>query len=237
MARTAAIALCAALALSGCAGATSGGTTATSIGSTTETSTAPVALWIGDSYTAGAGATSSATGEALATSAALGWQTDMDAEGGTGFVAAGHAASPSNAPLPDRLAADAARFPDPNIVLIDAGRNDLGHPLAKFRRAVRSSFRMLARDEPSAAVVVIAPYLMRSKPGDYLALRRFLGQQARRHGWAFVDPLAEGWINKTSARLVVSDGVHPNQAGYDYIVAHLAPAIEKALAAAHEKVS
>ena len=54
---------------------------------------------------------------------------------------------------------------------------------------------------------------------------------------AFFDPIAEGWINRASAKLVVSDRIHPNQQGYDYIVAHLAPAIKKALKAAHEHVS
>lgn len=196
----------------------------------------PVALWIGDSYTAGAGATTSATGEALATSAALGWQTDMDAEGATGFVARGRKQSRSNKPLPDRVAADAASFPDASVVLIDAGRNDVGHPQTKIRRAVVSSFDAVAKGFPRSAVVVIAPYLMKSKRDDFLAIRRLLRREARIHRWAFVDPIAEGWINRASSKLVVSDGIHPNQAGYDYIVAHLAPAIKKALRAAHEHV-
>jgi len=200
----------------------------------------PEALWIGDAYTAGAGAISSATGEAFATSAALGWQTAMDAEGATGFVARGRQQSPTNRPVPARIAADAARFPNADVVVIDAGRNDSGYPQAKIHRAVVSTFKAVARDFPYQAVVVIAPFVMGPKldraRNDYLAIRRLLRRQARKHGWAFVDPIAEGWVNRTSGRLSTSDGIFPTQRGYDYIVAHLAPAITKALEAAHEQV-
>jgi hypothetical protein len=102
---------------------------------------------------------------------------------------------------------------------------------------VVSYFGSLAKAFPSSAVVVIAPYLMTSRPMDFVTLRHLLSRQAKRRGWAFVDPLAEGWIGATSAKLVAADGVHPDQAGHDYIAAHLAPAIEKALTAAHETVS
>jgi lysophospholipase L1-like esterase len=198
----------------------------------------PVSLWIGDSYTLGAGATSSATGEALATSAALGWQTDLDAEGATGFVASGHAANPSWKPIPDRLRHDAVTFspPPPSVVVLDAGRNDRGVPRGELHRAVLKSFRLLAKGFPSSAIVVIAPFVMNSKPTSYLGLRQLLRREAKRRGWAFVDPIAERWINRASAKLMVSDHIHPNQQGYDYIVAHLAPAIERALRAAHEHV-
>lgn len=198
----------------------------------------PVSLWIGDSYTIGAGATTSATGEALATSAALGWQTDMDAEGSTGFVTSGRKENPSYRSIPKRLKHDAVQFspPPPSVVVLDAGRNDRGVPQKAVDRAVRKSFRLLAKSFPSSAIVVIAPFVMRSKPTDYLALRHLLRQQARKYGFAFVDPIAERWINRASAKLMVSDHIHPNQQGYDYIVGHLAPAIQKALSAAHEQV-
>jgi hypothetical protein len=87
------------------------------------------------------------------------------------------------------------------VVVIDSGRNDRGQT-AKVRRAAVATFRAVARVFPSSAVVVIAPFLMRSKPTDYLLIRSFLERQAEHRGWAFVDPIAEGWINRTSAKLV-----------------------------------
>jgi lysophospholipase L1-like esterase len=227
--------------LAGCAAVVAVGphfSSASSTATQTDTSTLPISLWIGDSYTAGAGASSGRYGEAIATSVELGWQTDLDAEGGTGFVAAGPRRRHHRVtePVPLRLAGDAASFPGVAVVVIDAGRNDRGHPEAAIHRAVVSSFKTIAKDFPNAAVVVIAPFLMRSKPGDYLAIRRLERQQARKYRWAFVDPIAEGWIDRTSARLVKRDGIHPNQRGYDYLVAHLTPSIERALAKAHEVV-
>ena len=138
--------------------------------------------------------------------------------------------------MPARIAADAAAFPGVDAVVIDAGRNDVGPPEAKIRHAVASSFKAIAKRFPNSAVVVIAPYRLTSKPGDFLAMRSLLRQLARRRGWAFVDPIAEGWINRTSARLVKGDGSLPGLRGYDYVVAHLAPAIESALSRAHAKV-
>lgn len=203
-----------------------------------DTSPLPISLWIGDSYTAGAGARTGRYGEAIATSVYLGWQTDLDAEGGTGFVARPKGRHHRHdKPVPARLAADAVSFPGVDVVVIDAGRNDVGHRPAVIHRAIVSSFRRVARDFPASAVVVIAPYLMRSKPGDFLAIRRLERQLAKKYRWAFVDPIAAGWINRHSANLVRPDGIHPNQKGYDYIVAHLTPAIEQALAAAHEVVT
>jgi acyl-CoA thioesterase-1 len=198
----------------------------------------PVSLWIGDSYTIGAGATTSATGEALATSEALGWQTDMDAEGATGFVTSGRRTNPAYRTIPKRLKQDAVRFspPPPSVVVLDAGRNDRGARPKQLRRAVLKSFKLLAKGFPLSAVVVIAPFVMNSKPTDYLALRHLLRKQARKYHFAFVDPIAEGWIDRASAKLMVSDRIHPNQAGYDYIVGRLAPAIAKALGATHQHV-
>jgi hypothetical protein len=200
----------------------------------------PVSLWIGDGYTIGAGATTSATGEALATSGILRWQTDLDAETATGFVRTGRAENPTWRAIPERLRRDVVRFspPPPAVVILDAGRNDLRVPARVLNRAVRQSFRLLDKGFPVSAVVVIAPYVMTSRPTSYLALRRLERQLARKYGFAFVDPIAQRWINEDSAKLLKRGvrGIYPNQLGYDYIVAHLAPAITKALAAAHQHV-
>jgi hypothetical protein len=197
--------------------------------------TQPIALWIGDSFTAGP-ANAGAIGEAQATDITLGWATDLDTQAGTGFVARGPRKRPRGQPVPERIAADAGAFPGVDAVVIDAGRNDAGQPEAKIRHAVASSFKAITMDFPNSAVVVIAPYRLTSKPNDYLAMRRLLRQQARRRGWGFVDPIAEAWINRASARLVKGDGTLPGLRGYNYVVAHLAPAIESALARTDEKV-
>jgi GDSL-like Lipase/Acylhydrolase family len=194
----------------------------------------PNVFWIGDSYTYGAGiSTPWIQGEALLTSYTLGWSPEVDAEGGTGFLADGHAADPQFAPLSAhaRLSWDAqfAASRHINIVVIDAGRNDLSFPEATLRQAVVSYFRAVSRDFPNVKVVLIAPWEMKSKPTDYLMLRHLEASWAQHFGWAFIDPIDEGWVNQKSAALVCSDGVHPNVDGYDYIARHLAHAMLRAL--------
>jgi hypothetical protein len=185
----------------------------------------PTALWVGDSYTMGAGSMQPRVyAEAHQVSRLFGWHMELDAMGGTGFVAS----SQYGPPIPDRLDADEALRPVPSYVVIDGGRNDHGTASAESL-AVTSYFNAVAQAFPKARVVVIAPFVMRSRPADYSFTRQLLGAQAERHGWAFVDPLAEGWIGKRSAPLVAPDGVHPDSAGYTYIVDHLAPVMAKAL--------
>lgn len=188
----------------------------------------PSALWVGDSYTMGAGATNPRIyAEAKLVSRALGWHLELDAAGGTGFVAA----SGYGPPIPARLPNDKARYA-PAFVVIDGGRNDHASTSAETQ-AVTAYFDAVARDFPEAHVIVITPFLMRSQPSDYSATRSILEAQARSHSWQCIDPLSAGWINSESAALVAADGVHPDDAGYAYLAGHLAPLFVEAIARYH----
>jgi len=185
----------------------------------------PSALWVGDSYTMGVGAAKPwISGESYAVSRALGWKLTLDAAGGTGFVAP----SRYGPPFWKRLPSDVARIRHPDFVVIDGGRNDHGDSTTE-RRAVSSYFNAVARDFPGSRVLVIAPWIMRSHSGDYSATRAILAEQAASHGWAYIDPLAMGWIGPVTAGLVCADGVHPSSAGYAYAEQYLVPAIAAAL--------
>jgi hypothetical protein len=185
----------------------------------------PTALWVGDSYTEGAGSTRPpVTGEAFRVSRVLDWKVHLDAIGGTGFVAS----SSYGPPIPTRLVSDKGRFEHPNYIVIDGGRNDHGSESVEAH-AVKDYFDAIARDYPAARVIVIAPWLMTSKPTAYAATRCLVENQAIGHGWTYVDPLALGWVDSKSAALVASDGVHPNDAGYSYLASHLVYAMVRAL--------
>jgi hypothetical protein len=152
------------------------------------------------------------------------WKVHLDAIGGTGFVAS----STYGPAIPTRLASDKERFEHPNYVVIDGGRNDHGSATIETQ-AVNAYFDAIARDYPAARVIVIAPWLMGSEPTDYAATRCLVETEAMEHGWTYVDPLALGWVNSTSAALVARDGVHPNDAGYAYLASHLVRALVRAL--------
>jgi lysophospholipase L1-like esterase len=188
----------------------------------------PVALWIGDSYPDGTGATR-ATGEAALTATGLGWQYVLDAEGFTGFVNDGHSDAKTNQPVPARLAADKANHPEVSVVVIDAGRND-GNGLTTVQHlhsVVTAYFAAVQKDYPATPVIVIAPYFMTSLPGDDADFRKWESGQATGRHWSFIDPLGEGWIGDASAKLVAPDNIHPTPDGHKYIASHLTADIKK----------
>ena len=111
---------------------------------------------------------------------------------------------------------------EPDVVVIYEGDNDLsdGLPQSEILSSAQALFADIAQRLPDAKVVVLAP-----KPSlarQHLAeecrlLSDALGQEARRHEFAFVDfwdgmHLADGTLN---ADLFVGDGLHLNREGYD----------------------
>jgi lysophospholipase L1-like esterase len=186
----------------------------------------PVALWIGDSFTAGFGALSPAEAQSCLTSELMGWSCVLDAQGGTGFVADGSTNSPTFEPLIGRFP-DSVRV-DPDVVVIDSGRNDGNTPPAQVERAASAYFDKVRARWPQARLVIIAPYLMlgATSPvgGDFTS---FLAEQAAEHDATLVDPIADGWIPAEPVH-VSPDGVHPSPEGHAYIAENLARAFRAA---------
>lgn len=187
--------------------------------------TQKAALWIGDSYTAGTGADEPDTSEAFETCGRLGWVCYTDAQGSTGFLNNGHALAKANRPLPKRLADDAREY-RPDIVVVDAGRNDTDASPDELAATATDYFARLHQAFPKARLVAIAPYWMNPAtpvPAGFAAVERGL---VEKYGGTFIDPKAAGWINDQSAQLVIADRAHPNQAGHNYLGRHLAAAVK-----------
>lgn len=179
----------------------------------------PSSLWVGDSYTAGTGASDQAHAESCLTAAAMGWVCNVDAEGGTGFTANGHVNSRTFRPLPKRLAGDREQYLA-DVILVDAGRNDPS--TSATVTAARRYLTALRTARPQARLVLIDPYFMRSTSEPNPALDAFYRSEAAQLHAVVIDPIGEGWINHRSAHLVISaDHLHPNPAGHRYIAAHL----------------
>jgi lysophospholipase L1-like esterase len=192
----------------------------------TATAEPVVSLWLGDSYTVGTGARSPDESEACLTAKALGWACERDAQGGTGFVADGHFGSKTYRPLGGRLEATIAKY-DPDVVVIDAGRNDWSIPRDDVKAAIRSYFQRVDQAWPDTVTVVVAPYIL--GPGDGTPhgaswIGAYEKTLAGKYGWTFIDPVAAGWPAHT-AKLTISDGVHPSPEGHAFIAEHLAPAL------------
>jgi lysophospholipase L1-like esterase len=193
---------------------------------TTPSAEPVVSLWLGDSYTAGTGAGDLAHGEACQTALALGWVCRVDGQGGTGFVADGHVNSKKFAPLGDRLSATAAKY-DPDVVVIDAGRNDSTAPKADVKAAAEAYFERVRQAWPHARLIAVAPYYLgrddRPLGGWFAPFEKSLVEQ---YGGTFVDPFAEGW---TTRALTGKDKLHPTPQGHAWIAEHLAPDLRQVM--------
>jgi hypothetical protein len=186
---------------------------ATSVGAPTQ----PSSLWIGDSYTAGEGASSAQDAESCRAAAVMGWICNLDAEAGTGFVNDGHV----NEPVASRLATDRTQYLA-DVVIVDAGRDDVTFAASRVRRAIAMTFRRIHADWPKARLVVIDPYLMTSSKEIDPALTQYLRSTTKRYGGLFLDPIAEGWISPAKTQgLTTADGLDPKPAGHRYIARHL----------------
>ena len=109
---------------------------------------APVrSVWIGDGYTA----------RSCDAADDLGWECTVDAQQGTGFLSDGTVFDPDNKPLSGRLA-DLPRE-EPDVVVVDAGRNDLGvFATAAVLEAMDTYLGRLRELYPDAVLVDIVPW-------------------------------------------------------------------------------
>ena len=76
---------------------------------------------------------------------------------------------------------------------------------------------------PGAKLLVIGPpWPTADVPPAVLQIRDVLGMQAGMAGATFIDPIAERWF-VDRPDLIAPDGVHPTDAGHDYLAGLIAP--------------
>ncbi|PID55371.1 MAG: hypothetical protein CSA58_00470 [Micrococcales bacterium] len=192
-----------------------------------------VALWMGDSFTRGEGAE---VGEAATypylVSTELGWDCQVDAQNGTGFVNDGYLAGWGLAPLGERLEANRDRV-HADIVIVDAGRNDAGYPPAAVRESVRCYVAALDQAYPHARVAIVAPTLLAAaQPPEYTAIGELLSSLAPAVGAQVVDPARSPQFSADGCwhELVCGDGFHPSAAGQRHYAAVLTALLRPHLA-------
>ena len=112
-------------------------------------------LWIGDGYTA----------ESCDTAADLGWECLVNAQRGTGFLRDGSSYDEDYSTLAGRLGELPRREPD--VVVVDAGRNDLGvFATAAVIEAMGDYLARLREKYPDAALVQIVPWTSADPQSD-----------------------------------------------------------------------
>ncbi|MDN4484170.1 SGNH/GDSL hydrolase family protein [Demequina lignilytica] len=176
-------------------------------------------LFVGDSYTAGAGATEDKVEQlrwSARVSQELGWNEINVALGGTGYVMTSGFEGCGVDFCPryrERiLTADA----DPDLVVISGGRNDGPEPEG-FYQSVLSTFETAQERWPDAMIVVTLPLWDDDPAPEWLAADATVILTAARS--AEVDVLDLGQPLEGVASFIAEDGIHPSDAGHEAIAA------------------
>jgi acyl-CoA thioesterase I len=197
----------------------------------------PVALFVGDSYTAGSGGAGVPRSFACLTARAMGWACRNDGEPGTGYTNPGKVHGSAQDTYPARAlrpaAAPGKRRVSPrnvSVVVVTGGRNDSGSPVPVRLAAARLTLDRLGATYPKARIVVVGPFWVDDDVPP--SLRRFddgLRAEAEARSLTFVDPIRERWLTtQHRSRWIAADGVHPSVAGHRRIAAKLVGALEDA---------
>jgi hypothetical protein len=184
---------------------------------------------IGDSYTTG----TDEGGLGPKAWTALAWHTlaqrgvrinaDVAAEGRAGYGVPGDHGS-----IFEDLTARAVK-PDDALVVFFGSRNDEGVDPALLAGRARDAFYLARRFAPTARFLVIGPpWPTADVPTSVLQIRDVLNVAARAVGAAFVDPIGDLWF-VDRPDLIGPDGVHPNDAGHEYLADKIAPLIRMQL--------
>lgn len=178
---------------------------------------APVALFLGDSYTAGAGASDDTRAWATVVAAERGWLVQNFARGGTGFISSvAGAAAPAacgreECPSFERMAVEGAAVV-PDIVVISGGRNDAALSDAAAAQGIRQMFEAVAETYPNSTVFATnVLWDDEDPPVSAAVMSAQIQQHAERMGAVFVD-LGQPLAGDETA--LAADGVHPNDLGH-----------------------
>ncbi|XVX20475.1 SGNH/GDSL hydrolase family protein [Actinomycetota bacterium] len=118
-----------------------------------------IAVFLGDSFAAGVGASTPERRFTTLLSQRFGWKEQDLAHPGTGYLKSGGPAVCNGSPCQGF----AALIPSveklkPALVIITGGANDLGQPEAEVRAAVNRTFTQLTTDLPQTKVIVVNPW-------------------------------------------------------------------------------
>jgi lysophospholipase L1-like esterase len=189
--------------------------------------TRPSVLFIGDSYTAGNGLAEMSY--ACIAAVRMGWLCDLSAVPGTGYISGGPANrwiidpyfGPSTS-FAERIPGLAEKY-QPDVVVLDGGRNDVFAPRADVFKAMSAAIDEVRRAFPRAAIVFVRPRLL-SRPDDDLGFDDdFFARLQAQHsadGMVVIDPISRIAGIDTSGMLR-ADGIHPSQRGEQVLTSAL----------------
>jgi lysophospholipase L1-like esterase len=181
------------------------------------------AVFLGDSYTEGTGASSPSNGYVRYAGEVAGLNAKPAAQGGTGIVADNGGAIGAQK-FDDRLATTVFPY-DPDVVVIAGGLNDERLiddgklTLAQYRAEYDKLIADIRGGLPKAKIVVLGPFCPESPTSrptrTILDIRDANKAAAQKARVPFIDVF---YLNDENKAIYISaDGNHPNDAGHEYL--------------------
>jgi len=189
----------------------------------------PAVGFLGDSYTAGDGASDRAVRWTSLLSTKRGWVETIAGFGGTGYGTAGRLAGgqpyDARVDLVTATVADAAK----PILIVSGGRNDITEhtPAADLAAGITKTYTDLRKAAPKAKIIALSPLWDDDEaPASLDAIGIQVKAAVEKVGGQYIDlgqPLAG------HPELIGDDGVHPNDAGYKFLADKINAALPKNL--------
>ncbi|WP_448627919.1 SGNH/GDSL hydrolase family protein [Geodermatophilus sp. URMC 64] len=179
----------------------------------------PTVVFLGDSWTVGRGATD-LQGYAVRTAAELGWHARVLGVGGSGYSVPG----PHGNVFAERLGA--AVDPAPAVIVVQGSLNER-HSTPEALTAAATATLTALRDsaDPATRIVVVGAADNPGTPDATIDwINRAIGAAAAEAGLTFVDPAAEGWLDRDDPWLW-ADTIHPSDLGHLLFAERLAPQV------------
>lgn len=175
----------------------------------------PTAVFLGDSYVSGAGASGPATSWVGIVSATLGWQYENLGRGGTGYVATSSVEGCGLELCPSFVAmAEEAITLQPDVVVVAGGQNDFALFIQDPQvviEAITATFQRLREGLPQARIIAVGPSTTSAISSAILAFDAAVQDAALSVNAEYLSLLAPDVISND---FVTDDGYHVDDRGH-----------------------
>lgn len=118
-----------------------------------------------------------------------------------------------------------------DLVLVFGSRNDGRQDPAAMAAAATDLYAKIRERAPHAKVIAVGPAWVNENVPDFIATdSQAIADAASVAGVEFVSPLAQGWFFGADSNLIGADGVHPTDAGHQYLAEKMYSLISRTLA-------
>jgi lysophospholipase L1-like esterase len=188
----------------------------------------PKAAFIGDSITAGHGASSEQTRWTSLVSQKMGWIEHNFGRGGTGYLATSSREGCGLDFCPNYLGMlNDVVSSDPEIVVVAGGANDMAEFVSNsgpVSRAITDTFNELRMRLPNARIIAVGPF-GRDITSSLIAFDLVVQDAARAIGGEYVSLIAPNPVVRED--MFLADGAHVNDSGHAAIADRITSVLQR----------